>query len=75
MIQICAWCEQESQHEIQELKSERSPGQISHGICQRHILRLRHRYRQNLLRRPIAAIFHLIFSSLPQAKNSHKLFF
>ena len=52
MIRICAWCQQESKLEVQELPSEKAYEQQSHGICQNHALRLRHTYRRSLLRQP-----------------------
>lgn len=33
MIQICAWCEQEKQRDVQAQRLESSSEQISHGIC------------------------------------------
>ncbi len=41
MTQICAWCQHEGQQEIYEQRAESPLGQISHGICPTHALRLR----------------------------------
>ena len=54
MIQVCAWCEQEGRHNILTQKSEYSLGQVSHGICPTHALRLRHGYRRRLVKHSAA---------------------
>ncbi len=69
MIQICAWCEQEGQQDIYEKMAGRLPGQISHGICRNHALRLRHGYRRTLLRRTVAPFPHS--SKSPSNHNIH----
>lgn len=59
MIKICAWCEQEDQRDYQKEIPGRTLGQISHGICQNHALRLRHRYRRSFLRQTVENFPHL----------------